>query len=172
MVFVALFMIPFYYASRVHSVPGYLKLRYNEATRGFNAITFAIFMILLGGINMYAMAIVFQLLLGWNITASIFLSAGITLVYILMGGLSSSIYNEVLQFFLITLGLAPLVIFALIDVGGWSGLQQEAGKPEFFHLWAHTGSTDNPMAVRWFGIVLGLGFVLSFGYWCTDFLVV
>ncbi|MGH3147412.1 MAG: sodium:solute symporter family transporter, partial [Rubrobacter sp.] len=121
---------------------------------------------------MYAMAIVFQLLLGWNMTASIFLSAGITLVYILMGGLSSSIYNEVLQFFLITLGLLPLVIFALIDVGGWSGLQQEVNKPEFFHLWADTGGTDNPMAVRWFGIVLGLGFVMSFGYWCTDFLVV
>lgn len=172
MVFIALFMIPFYYGSRVHSVPGYLKLRYNEATRGFNAITFAIFMILLGGINMYAMAIVFQLLLGWNITASILLSAAITAVYITMGGLSSSIYNEVLQFFLITLGLLPLVIFALIDVGGWSGLQESLNKPEFFHLWANTGGTDNPMAVRWFGIVLGLGFVLSFGYWCTDFLVV
>ena len=104
MVFIAIFMIPFYYGSRVHSVPGYLKLRYNEATRGFNAITFAVFMILLGGINMYAMAIVFQLLLGWNITASILLSAAITAVYITMGGLSSSIYNEVLQFFLITLG--------------------------------------------------------------------
>ncbi len=172
MVFIALFMIPFYYGSRVHSVPGYLKLRYNEATRGFNAITFAIFMILLGGINMYAMAIVFQLLLGWNITASILLSAAITAVYITMGGLSSSIYNEVLQFFLITLGLLPLVIFALIDVGGWAGLQETLNKPEFFHLWADTGGTDNPMAVRWFGIVLGLGFVLSFGYWCTDFLVV
>lgn len=172
MVFIALFMIPFYYGSRVHSVPGYLKLRYNEATRGFNAITFAIFMILLGGINMYAMAIVFQLLLGWNITASILLSAAITAVYITMGGLSSSIYNEVLQFFLITLGLLPLVLFALIDVGGWSGLQETLHKPEFFHLWANTGGTDNPMAVRWFGIVLGLGFVLSFGYWCTDFLVV
>ena len=172
MVFIALFMIPFYYGSRVHSVPGYLKLRYNEATRGFNAITFAIFMILLGGINMYAMAIVFQLLLGWNITASILLSAAITAVYITMGGLSSSIYNEVLQFFLITLGLLPLVVVALIDVGGWAGLQETLNRPEFFHLWADTGGTDNPMAVRWFGIVLGLGFVLSFGYWCTDFLVV
>jgi solute:Na+ symporter, SSS family len=113
MVFVALFMIPFYYASRVHSVPGFLKLRYNEATRGFNAILFAIFMILLSGINMYAMAIVFQLLLGWSLTASIFLSAGIVLAYVVLGGLSSSIYNEVLQFFLITLGLLPLVIFGL-----------------------------------------------------------
>jgi SSS family solute:Na+ symporter len=172
MVFVALFMIPFYYASRVHSVPGFLKLRYNEATRGFNAILFAIFMILLSGINMYAMAIVFQLLLGWSLTASIFLSAGIVLAYVVLGGLSSSIYNEVLQFFLITLGLVPLVIFGLIDVGGLSGLQESIGQADFFHVWANTGSTDNPMAVQWFYIVLGLGLVQSFGYWCTDFLVV
>jgi solute:Na+ symporter, SSS family len=172
MVFVALFMIPFYYASRVHSVPGFLKLRYNEATRGFNAILFAIFMILLSGINMYAMAIVFQLLLGWSLTASIFLSAGIVLAYVVLGGLSSSIYNEVLQFFLITLGLLPLVIFGLIDVGGLAGLQESIGRADYFHVWANTGSTDNPMAVQWFAIVLGLGFVQSFGYWCTDFLVV
>ncbi len=172
MVFIALFMMPFYYASRVHSVPGYLKLRYNEATRGFNAILFAIFMVLLSGLNMYAMAIVFKLLLGWSITASILLAAGITMTYLLLGGLSSSIYNEVLQFFLIVLGLVPLVVFALVAVGGWSGLQESVNKPEFFHLWADTGTTDNPMAVRWFGIVLGLGFVMSFGYWCTDFLVV
>ncbi len=172
MCFVALFMIPFYYASRVHSVPGFLKLRYNEATRGFNAILFAIFMILLSGINMYAMALVFQLLLGWSLTASIFLSAAIVLAYVVLGGLSSSIYNEVLQFFLITLGMVPLVIFGLIDVGGLSGLQESIGKPEFFHVWANTGSTDNPMAVQWFYIVFGLGLVQSFGYWCTDFLVV
>ncbi|CAN5156109.1 sodium:solute symporter family protein [soil metagenome] len=172
MCFVALFMIPFYYASRVHSVPGFLKLRYNEATRGFNAILFALFMILLSGINMYAMAIVFQLLLGWSLTASIFLSASIVLGYVVLGGLSSSIYNEVLQFFLITLGLLPLVIFGLIDVGGLSGLQESIGRADFFHAWANTGSTDNPMAVQWFAIVFGLGFVQSFGYWCTDFIVV
>src|SRR5919205_1981233 len=172
MVFVALFMIPFYYGSRVVSVPGYLKRRYNEATRGFNAVLFAIFMVLLSGINMYAMAIVFNLILGWSITASIILSAGIIMVYIVLGGLSSSIYNEVLQFFLITLGLSPLVIFALVAAGGWSGLQESVGKEGFFHLWANTGGTDNPMGVQWFAIVLGLGFVLSFGYWCTDFLVV
>jgi solute:Na+ symporter, SSS family len=172
MVFVALFMIPFYYGSRVASVPGFLKLRYNEATRGFNAVTFAIFMILMSGINMYAMAIVLKLLLGWSITASIFLSAAIVLTYVVMGGLSSSIFNEVLQFFLITLGLSPLVIFALVAAGGWSGLQETVNKPEFFHMWADTGSTDNPMAVQWFAIVLGLGFVVSFGYWCTDFLVI
>ncbi len=172
MVFVALFMIPFYYASRVHSVPGFLKLRYNEATRGFNAILFAIFMLLLSGINMFAMALVFQLLLGWSLTASIFLSAAIVLAYVVMGGLSSSIYNEVLQFFLITLGLVPLVIFGLIDVGGLSGLKESISNPQFFHTWANTGSTDNPFAVQWFYIVFGLGLVQSFGYWCTDFLVV
>jgi solute:Na+ symporter, SSS family len=172
MCFIALFMIPFYYGSRVVSVPGYLKRRYNEATRGFNAVLFAIFMILLSGLNMYAMAIVFQLLLGWSITASIFLSAGIIMTYVVLGGLSSSIFNEVLQFFLITLGILPLVIFALVAAGGWSGLQETVAKPEFFHLWADTGSTGNPMAVQWFAIVFGLGFVLSFGYWCTDFLVV
>ena len=172
MVFVALFMIPFYYGSRVASVPGFLKLRYNEAARGFNAFTFAIFMILMSGINMYAMAIVLKLLLGWSITASIFLSAAIVLTYVVMGGLSSSIFNEVLQFFLITLGLSPLVIFALVAAGGWSGLQETVNKPEFFHMWANTGGTDNPMAVQWFAIVLGLGFVVSFGYWCTDFLVI
>ncbi len=172
MVFVALFMIPFYYGSRVHSVPGYLKRRYNEATRGFNAILFAIFMILMSGINMYAMAIVFKLLLGWSITGSILLSAAIVLAYVLLGGLSSSIYNEVLQFFLITLGLIPLVGIGLMDSGGWSGLKQRVGKPGFFHLWADTGSTHNPMAVHWYAIVLGLGLVVSFGYWCNDFLVV
>src|SRR5919107_425580 len=172
MVFIALFMIPFYYGSRVHSVPGFLRLRYNEATRGFNAITFAIFMILMSGINMYAMAIVFKLLLGWSITASILLSAGIIIVYVVLGGLSSLIFKQGLQFFLLTLGLSPLVIFALLAAGGWSGLQETVNRPEFFHLWANTGSTDNPMAVQWFAIVFGLGFVMSFGYWCTDFLVV
>ncbi|PSK96793.1 SSS family solute:Na+ symporter [Murinocardiopsis flavida] len=172
MVFVALFMIPFYYGSRTHSVPGFLKLRYNEATRGFNAITFAVLMVLMSGINMYAMAIVLQLVLGWSLHISILVSAVIVLAYVTLGGLSSSIYNEVLQFFLITLGLVPLVVIGLIDVGGWDGLKEAVAKPEFFHLWADTGGTDNPMAIQWFGIALGLGFFLSFGYWCTDFLVV
>src|ERR671939_507870 len=172
MIFVGLFMIPFYYASRVHSVPGFLRLRYNEATRGFNSVLFAIFMILLSGINMFAMALVFELLLGWSLTASIFLSAAIVLAYVTLGGLSSSIYNEVLQFFLITLGLLPLVIFGLIDVGGLSGLKESIGKPEFFHAWANTGSTNNPFAVHFFYLVFGFGRVQSFGYRCTDFLVV
>jgi len=126
MCFVALFMIPFYYGSRVHSVPGYLKLRYNEATRGFNAVLFAIFMILMSGINMYAMAIVFKLLLGWSIAQSIWLSAAVVLAYVLLGGLSSSIYNEV--------GLVAARDLRPHRLGGWSGLQQKLGKPGFFHL--------------------------------------
>jgi len=172
MIFVALFMMPFYYGSKVHSVPGYLKLRFNEATRGFNAISFAVMTLLMSGINMYAMALVFNLLLGWSIDVSIWLSALLIIGYISLGGLSSSIYNETLQFFLIVLGLLPLTIIGLLKVGGWSGMVERVNNPAFFHLWANTGGTGNPMAVNWLGIALGLGFVLGFGYWCTDFLVV
>jgi SSS family solute:Na+ symporter len=172
MIFVAIFMMPFYYGSKTHSVPGFLKLRYNEATRGFNAISFGILTVLTSGINMYAAALVFNVLLGWSLTACIWLSALFIMVYILLGGLSSSIYNETLQFFLIVLGLLPLTIIGLISVGGWSGLQARINNPAFFHLWAGTAGNDNPFGVNFIGIVLGLGFVLSFGYWCTDFLVV
>jgi SSS family solute:Na+ symporter len=172
MIFVAIFMMPFYYGSKTHSVPGFLKLRYNEATRGFNAITFGILTLLTSGINMYAAALVFNVLLGWSLTACIWLSALFIMVYILLGGLSSSIYNETLQFFLIVAGLAPLTIIGLINVGGWSGLQAKVNNPAFFHLWAGTASNNNPFGVNFIGIALGLGFVLSFGYWCTDFLVV
>jgi solute:Na+ symporter, SSS family len=173
MIFVAIFMMPFYYGSRVHSVPGYLKLRYNEAARGFNAISFAVMTVLMSGINMFAMALIFNLLLGWSITWSIWLSAGIILTYIVLGGLSAAIYNETLQFFFLILGLIPITYLALRDVGGWSGLQERlSDRPEYFHLWTYTAGTDNPMSVSWIGIALGLGFVLSFGYWCTDFLVI
>ena len=172
MVFVAIFMMPFYYGSKTHSVPGFLKLRYNEATRGFNAISFGVMTVLMSGINMYAMAIVFNLLLGWSLDACIWLSAAFIMAYIMLGGLSSSIYNEVLQFFLIVAGLLPLTIIGLTDVGGWSGLQTRVHNPAFFHLWANTGGSGNPLGVNWIGIVFGLGFVVSFSYWCTDFLVV
>ncbi len=172
MVFVAIFMMPFYYGSKTHSVPGFLKLRYNEATRGFNAISFGVMTVLMSGINMYAMAIVFNLLLGWSLDACLWLSGAFIMVYIILGGLSSSIYNEVLQFFLIVAGLLPLTIIGLIDAGGWSGLQAKVHNPAFFHLWAGTGGTANPLGVNWIGIVFGLGFVVSFSYWCTDFLVV
>jgi SSS family solute:Na+ symporter len=172
MVFLGLFMMPFYYGSRVRSVPEYLKLRFDERTRGLNAISFAVMTVAMSGINIYAMAIVLNLMLGWSIHASILLSASIVLVYIFLGGLTSSIYNEVLQFFLIVLGLLPMAILGLTEVGGFRGL--EARLPEgFVHTWSVLADPDaNPMGVGFFGTILGLGFVLSFGYWCTDFLVV
>src|SRR5437660_367629 len=132
MIFVAIFMMPFYYGSKTHSVPGFLKLRYNEATRGFNAITFGVLTLLTSGINMFAAALVFNVLLGWSLTACIWLSALFIMVYILLGGLSSSIYNETLQFFLIVAGLLPLTIVGLINVGGWSGLHARVNYPAFF----------------------------------------
>lgn len=172
MVFVAIFMMPFYYGSKAHSVPGFLKMRYNEATRAFNAISFAVLTLLTSGINMFAAALVFNLLLGWSLNACIWLAALFIMLYILLGGLTSSIYNETLQFFLIVAGLLPLTIIGLISVGGWDGLKARINNPAFFHLWINTAGNHNPFGVNFIGIVLGLGFVLSFGYWCTDFLVV
>ncbi|MBX9571097.1 MAG: sodium:solute symporter family protein [Candidatus Obscuribacterales bacterium] len=171
MLFLAIFMMPFYYGSRIKSVPEYLKLRFNEPTRAFNAISFAIMTILMSGINMYAMALVFHLLLNWNMDASICISAVVVLAYTALGGLTSSIYNEVLQFFLIVLGLLPLTFLALTDVGGWSGLVARL-PGDFSHLWANTATAANPMGADWICILSGLGFVLSFGYWCTDFLAI
>ncbi|HUI30811.1 MAG TPA: sodium:solute symporter family protein [Candidatus Acidoferrales bacterium] len=172
MIFLGIFMMPFYYGSKVRSVPEYLKLRYNEATRGLNAISFAIMTLLMSGISMYAMALLFESTLGWSLTSSIFISALVVLIYVFFGGLSSSIYNEVIQFFLIWLGLLPVVYIGLHAVGGFQGLVQKI-PPSFLEAWRHMGSaSENPMGVDWLGVVLGLGFVLSFGYWTTDFLVV
>ncbi len=182
MVFVGVFMMPFYYGSRARSVPEYLKLRFDEKTRSFNAISFATMTVFSSGISMYALARLFGAILGWDFNVSILVSAGIVLAYILLGGLTSAIYNEVLQFFLIVLGFAPLVFLGLRDVGGWDGLVARlsgvatAGgyaPGAWTDSWAHLGSpASNPMGVEWFGMAMGLGFVLSFGYWCTDFLVV
>src|SRR5438034_1969052 len=182
MVFVGLFMMPFYYGSRARSVPEYLKLRFDEKTRGLNAITFAIMTIFSSGISMYALAKLFELVLGWSFHGSIVLSAVIVLIYIFLGGLTSAIYNEVLQFFLIVLGFLPLVLLGLKDIGGWHGLTSKlavvatnAGfEPgAWSHSWKYTGApTHNPMGIEWFGLIMGLGFAMSFGYWCTDFLVV
>ena len=182
MVFVGVFMMPFYYGSRARSVPEYLKLRFDEKTRGFNAMTFAVMTVFSSGISMYALAKLLELVLGWNFHLSVALSAVIVLGYIFLGGLTSAIYNEVLQFFLIVLGFLPLVLLGLKDVGGWSGLTGKlstvatnAGYSAgaWTSSWRHLGSAaDNPMGVGWFGMAMGLGFVLSFGYWCTDFLVV
>ena len=118
MVFLAVFMMPFYYGSKVRSVPEYLKMRFNEPTRALNAISFAVMTVLMSGINLYAMALVFKLLLNWSIDASIFAAAGVVLAYTIMGGLTSSIYNEVMQFFLIVFGLLPISIIGLCKVGG------------------------------------------------------
>ena len=182
MVFVGIFMMPFYYGSRARSVPEYLRLRFDEKTRGLNAITFALMTIFSSGISMYALAKLLELLLGWSFHMSVVLSAIIVLAYIFLGGLTSAIYNEVLQFFLIVLGFLPLVLLGLKDVGGWSGLKEKlipvatnAGYAPgaWSESWQHLGSAGaNPMGVEWFGMLMGLGFVLSFGYWCTDFLVV
>src|SRR4051794_27524865 len=185
MVFVGVFMMPFYYGSRARSVPEYLKLRFDEKTRGFNAITFAVMTVFSSGISMYAMAKIikslhlFDAAFAWAgvaperiFDASVIISSLIVLVYIFLGGLTSAIYNEVLQFFLIVAGFLPLVWLGLKNVGGLPGLAEKA-PAGFMHSWkgmAH--ASDNPMGIEWFGLAMGLGFVLSFGYWCTDFLVV
>ena len=181
MVFVGIFMMPFYYGSKARSVPEYLKLRFDEKTRTFNALTFAVMTVLSSGISMHALALLLNAILGWNYWLCITLSGVIVLVYIYTGGLTSAIYNEVIQFFLIVLGFAPLVFLGLKDVGGWDGLMTKLGlysdaqgmPGAWSHSWAHMGTaTGNPMGVEWFGLAMGLGFVLSFGYWCTDFLVI
>jgi solute:Na+ symporter, SSS family len=185
MVFVGVFMMPFYYGSRARSVPEYLRLRFDEKTRGLNAISFAVMTVFSSGISMYAMAKLIQILHifdapfarlhipnAWTFHVSILISALIVLVYILLGGLASAIYNEVLQFFLIVAGFLPLVYLGLKNVGGWTGLKQQLPS-SFVHSWQGMGSPQtNPLGVDAFGLVMGLGFVLSFGYWCTDFLVV
>jgi len=182
MLFVGIFMMPFYYGSRARSVPEYLKLRFDEKTRTLNAASFAVMTIFSSGISMYAMGKLFNLLLGWSFNTSVLASAAIVLAYVTLGGLTSAIYNEVLQFFLIVFGFAPLVGLGLNSVGGWAGLTAKLnaaavtnGLPEgsYTHAWrGMTHAATNPIGVEWFGLVMGLGFVLSFGYWCTDFLVV
>ncbi len=185
MVFVGIFMMPFYYSSRARSVPEYLRLRFDEKTRALNAISFATMTIFSSGISMYVMAKLIQTLhildapfhsLGipqaWIFHAGILVSATVVLVYIYLGGLTSAIYNEVLQFFLIVAGFLPLVWLGLKNVGGWSGLKATLG-PSYTHSWVGMSSPHtNRLGVEWFGLTMGLGFVLSFGYWCTDFLVV
>jgi SSS family solute:Na+ symporter len=182
MLFLGLFMMPFYYGSKARSVPEYLKMRFDEKTRAFNAFSFAVMTIFASGISMYAMAKLMQTLLGWSFETSIIISAVIVLGYTYLGGLTSAIYNEVLQFFLIVAGFLPLVYIALKDLGGWHRLQtvlvdvarkNNFGDGAWTNSWKYlTSPNANPMGVDWFGMVMGLGFVLSFGYWCTNFLVV
>ncbi|MBH8598200.1 MULTISPECIES: sodium:solute symporter family protein [unclassified Thermoactinomyces] len=172
MLFLGLYMMPFYYASKVRSVPEYLKFRFNEATRAVNAISFAVMTVLVSGISLYSMALIFQVLIGWSFNTSILISAVVVLIYVALGGLTSSIYTEVIQFFLIWLGLFLIPVFGLHELGGWQAMMDRL--PEAFgHMWSNLGhSSDNAMGISWLGVVLGLGFVLSFGYWTTDFLVV
>jgi len=176
MLFLGIVMIPFYYISKAHSVPGYLKLRYGESVRGLAALMFAFMTILMAGIDMYAMALVMKVVLGWNIHFSIWVSSLTVAIYVALGGLFSAIFNEVLQFFLIWLGALLIPILGLIETGGWSGLvariHQNFPQGDYTHLWGPMSSfADNPMGIHWTGIVFGLGWVISFGYWTTDFLV-
>jgi solute:Na+ symporter, SSS family len=183
MLFLALVMMPFYHICKTHSVPGYLKLRFGEGAQAISSISFAFMTVLMSGINMYAMAVVMRVVLGWNIHFSIFVSSLTVAVYVALGGLRSAIFNEVLQFFLIWAGALLIPIMGLIEAGGWSGLQAkilqnltELNVPNpgsYTHLWSTLGTfNDNPMGINWVGIVFGLGAVISMGYWTTDFLVV
>ncbi len=176
MLFLALVMMPFYYISKTHSVPGYLKLRYGEPARALSAISFAFMTVLMSGINMYSMALVMKVVLGWDIHFSIWVSSLTVAIYVALGGLRSAIFNEVLQFILIWAGALLIPILGLVESGGWNNLKVQIAQRasgEYTHLWSTLGSfKDNPMGIHWTGIVFGLGFIISFGYWTTDFLVV
>src|ERR1700722_17598683 len=177
MLFLGIVMMPFYYISKTHSVPGYLKLRYGDGARALSAVSFAFMTILMSGINMFSMAIVMKVVLGWNMTFSIWVGAITVAIYVMLGGLRSAIINEVLQFVLIWAGAALIPILGLIEAGGWTNLKAQialnVGSSDYTHLWSTLGSfKSNPMGIHWTGIVFGLGGVISFGYWTTDFLVV
>src|SRR4051794_9936300 len=175
MVFLGLVMMPFYYGSKVRSVPEYLLQRFNPAAHQFNSWTFALATILIAGVNLFALALVLKLLLGWPILLGIVVAAVIVAVYITLGGLSSAIYNEVLQFFVILAALIPITVIGLVDVGGVSGpkdaVEGGALKEAGLHALQGTapGDVTNPLGSSWIGIFFGLGFVLSFGYWTTNF---
>jgi solute:Na+ symporter, SSS family len=175
MVFLGIVMMPFYYGAKVRSVPEYLRLRFNEPTHALNAGTFAVATILIAGVNLFALALIVHLMLGWSISTAIIVAALIVMAYITLGGLTSAIYNEVLQFFIIVAALLPLTIVALHSVGGWSGLEDKVRATKHgdggLHAWQGlaVGNVTNPIDANWIAIVFGLGFVLSFGYWTTNF---
>jgi SSS family solute:Na+ symporter len=176
MLFLSIVMMPFYYISKTHSVPGYLQLRFGERARGLSGVCFAFMTLLMAGVDMYAMAVVMRVVLGWNINFSMWVSAITVAIYVMLGGLRSAIINEVLQFVLIWAGAMLIPILGLIEAGGWHKLMAQITQrmgSQYTHLWSTTGSfAANPMGVHWTGLVFGLGFVISFGYWTTDFLVV
>jgi SSS family solute:Na+ symporter len=176
MLFLGIIMMPFYYISKVNSVPGYLHLRYGDGARALSAVSFAFMTVLMSGINMYSMALVMKVVLGWNLNFSIWVSSITVALYVGLGGLRSAIYNEVLQFLLIWLGALLVPILGLIDAGGWTNLKAQIGArmgSEYVHMWGTTGHfSNNPMGIHWTGLVFGLALVISCGYWTTDFLVV
>jgi SSS family solute:Na+ symporter len=194
MIFLAVFMMPFYYGSKARSVPEYLNMRFDQRVATLNALAFAVMTVFASGISMNALAKLLHSLLGWNYDLALWICSGVVLIYVLKGGLTSAIYTEVLQFFMIVLGFAPVVYLGLQDVGGWGVIKQQltgvAAHPSALNLWDDpaksfapdawssawkpvlAGPSANPMGVDWFAMVFGLGFVLSFGYWCTNFLVV
>ena len=183
MLFLALVMMPFYHICKTHSVPGYLKLRFGQGSQALSSVSFALMTVLMSGINMYAMAVVMRVVLGWDIHFSIWVSSITVAIYVALGGLRSAIFNEVLQFFLIWAGALLIPILGLVEAGGWNGLkakilqnltEQKVPNPgSYTHLWSTLGSfSDNPMGINWAGIVFGLGAVIAMGYWTTDFLVV
>ncbi len=176
MLFLALVMMPFYYISKTHSVPGYLKLRFGEDSRILSAVCFAFMTVLMSGVNMFAMAKVMQIVLGWDLNFSIWVSSLTVAIYVALGGLRSAIFNEVLQFFLIWAGALMIPVLGLYEAGGWANLKVEItqrASAQYVHLWSGLGHfSTNPMGIHWTGIVFGLGAVISMGYWTTDFLVV
>src|SRR6195256_754405 len=177
MLFLAIVMIPFYYISKTHSVPGYLKLRFGEPARALSAVSFGLMTVFMSGINMYSMALVMKVVLGWDIHVSIWVSSITVMMYVGLGGLLSAIFNEVLQFVLIWLGAMLISVIGLIEAGGWDGMVARIHTnfpgQDYTHAWRTLGTfSDNPMGINWVGIVFGLGAVISMGYWTTDFLVV
>ena len=176
MLFLGIIMMPFYYISKTHSVPGYLQLRFGGGASMLSAVSFAFMTVLMSGVNMFAMALVMKVVVGWDLNFSIWVSSITVMVYVVLGGLLSAIFNEVLQFMLIWLGALLVPILGMVELGGWSGMvakihQHVTG--DYTHMWSSLGHfSSNPMGINWVGIVFGLGFVISFGYWTTDFLVV
>ncbi|MDR2863233.1 MAG: sodium:solute symporter family protein [Puniceicoccales bacterium] len=190
MVFLAIFMMPFYYGSKARSAPEYLKMRFDEKTRGLNSLSFAVMTVLGSGISMHALADLLSNLLGWNYDLCLVVGSVVVMLYIFKGGLTSAIYTEVVQFFLIVFGFAPVVYLGLKEVGGWEGLtaklhfvgehsqslglaDKDLGPNAWTSIWSNMGDASaNSMGANWIGLVFGLGFVLAFSYWCANFLVV
>jgi solute:Na+ symporter, SSS family len=182
MLFLGIVMMPFYYVCKTHSVPGYLKLRYGQGASTVAAFSFAFMTVLMSGVNMFAMAVVMKVVLGWDLNFSIIVSSLAVAAYVALGGLRSAIFNEVLQFVLIWGGALLVPILGLVEAGGWNGFKAKLAhnmaqgliKPgDYTHMWRSMGHfSSNPMGIHWTGIVFGLGFAISFGYWTTDFLVV